>query len=352
MKKKLKSILSWGYILLTVVVVLVLGIVSDQFDDAFEVLGNMYFGWVALMFLVMGIFYWFEGYSLYYFLDRQGYPVTIRSNMKVALIGLYYSCITPFATGGQPMQIYYYHKDGVPYGAATSVLSVKFFCYQVASVGLSLIALLFAADYIMENIPSAMIFIIIGFISNGSSIVGLLLIMLKPNLARRIVAFFVRLLAKMHIIKHQDELLSKLDGIVEEYFEAIQFAKKKPKKTLMVILMSAIQILCMMVVSYFIYQALGLQGAPLWLFICLQLLLYTAVSFVPMPGASGAQEFGFYMLFQGIFPQDKLVIVMVLWRFFTYYLSLCIGGIVTAADSVVSNVRRMLHREPPESDGM
>ena len=86
--KKLKNILSWGYILLTVVVVLVLGVVSDQFDDAFEVLGNMYFGWVLLMFLVMGVFYWFEGYSLYYFLDRQGYPVTIRSNLKVALIGL------------------------------------------------------------------------------------------------------------------------------------------------------------------------------------------------------------------------------------------------------------------------
>ncbi|MCI8497157.1 MAG: flippase-like domain-containing protein, partial [Clostridiales bacterium] len=277
-------------------------------------------------------------------------PVTIRSNMKVALIGLYYSCITPFATGGQPMQVYYYHKDGVPYGAATSVLSVKFFCYQVASVGLSLIALLFAAGYIMENVPSAMIFIIIGFISNGSSIVGLLIVMLKPNLARRVVFFFVRLLAKLHIVKRKEETLDKLDGIIAEYFEAIQFAKKQPKKTLMVILMSAVQILCMMVVSYFIYQALGLQGAPLWLFICLQLLLYTAVSFIPMPGASGAQEVGFFMLFQGIFPQDKLVIVMVLWRFFTYYLSLCVGGVVTAADSVMTNVRKMLRRDSSGTD--
>ena len=33
------------------------------------------------------------------------------SNFKYALIGFFFSSITPAASGGQPMQIYYMHKD-------------------------------------------------------------------------------------------------------------------------------------------------------------------------------------------------------------------------------------------------
>ena len=38
---------------------------------------------------------------------------TFLKNIKYTLIGFFFSSITPAASGGQPMEIYYMHKDGI-----------------------------------------------------------------------------------------------------------------------------------------------------------------------------------------------------------------------------------------------
>ena len=60
-----------------------------------------------------------------------------------------------------------------------------------------------------------------------------------------------------------------------------------------------------MLVPLCLYRAFGLSGwAPADLF-TLQLLLFIAAAFVPLPGAAGAQEGGFYLFFRGVFPEGK-----------------------------------------------
>ena len=46
--------------------------------------------------------------------------------------------------------------------------------------------------------------------------------------------------------------------------------------------------------------------------------------------AAGAQEGGFYVFFQNVFPADKLVGALLLWRFFTYYFTMivCFGAVL------------------------
>ena len=55
-----------------------------------------------------------------------------------------------------------------------------------------------------------------------------------------------------------------------------------------------------------------------------------------LPGASGAQEGGFYIFFQHVFPADKLVGALLLWRFFTYYFTMIIGVAAVIFDSAWS----------------
>ena len=62
----------------------------------------------------------------------------------------------------------------------------------------------------------------------------------------------------------------------------------------------------------------------------LQLLLFIAAAFVPLPGAAGAQESGFCVFFHGIFQEESLMAAMVCWRFFSYYLLLVVGLIMMA----------------------
>ena len=43
----------------------------------------------------------------------------------------YFSAITPSSTGGQPMQAYYMHKDGIPYTKSTIALLVNTITFKI-----------------------------------------------------------------------------------------------------------------------------------------------------------------------------------------------------------------------------
>jgi len=63
-------------------------------------------------------------------------------------------------------------------------------------------------------------------------------------------------------------------------------------------------------------------------------LLYIGASYVPLPGASGAQEGGFAMMFRQIFPDANCFVALLIWRFCTYYLSVLVGAVVTTVDNL------------------
>ena len=58
-------------------------------------------------------------------------------------------------------------------------------------------------------------------------------------------------------------------------------------------------------------------------------LLFISASYTPLPGASGAQEGGFVVFYNGIFPSGTIFSALLLWRFFTYYTMLLIGFILS-----------------------
>ena len=57
-----------------------------------------------------------------------------------------------------------------------------------------------------------------------------------------------------------------------------------------------------------------------------------AASFTPLPGASGAQEGGFYLFFKDYFSDNVIFAALFVWRFLTYYLSIIVGFVAVAID--------------------
>ena len=67
----------------------------------------------------------------------------------------------------------------------------------------------------------------------------------------------------------------------------------------------------------------------------MQTLLQAAVCFMPLPGASGAQEVGFSVLFDTYFANgDVLYTAVLVWRFFTYYIIVILGALLVVADQL------------------
>ncbi|MDE6691647.1 MAG: lysylphosphatidylglycerol synthase domain-containing protein, partial [Clostridia bacterium] len=53
--------------------------------------------------------------------------VHFAASAKVNFIGRYYDAVTPFSTGGQPMQIYYLSTKGVSGGNASAMVMIRYF---------------------------------------------------------------------------------------------------------------------------------------------------------------------------------------------------------------------------------
>lgn len=344
-KFPLKELLGGLYIALTIGVVIVLGINNQSFSDLFQSFSSFDPFWSVMVVGCMVAYYLLENYTLWYYLKAENQKIGFFSALKTTMIGQYYSALTPFASGGQPVQVYYLHKAGASVGTATSAMTVKLITFNVAMVVTSIVGVIYNFQYFANSVTVALPFAIFGILANLAIVVLFWTMFFNQAFCRKFVHGVITLLGKLRLVKDPQATREKTDGVLADYFVSVTFIKKNPKKMLWLSLTTWVQTLTMMSVSYCIYRAFGFtQQSPI-LFITLQYVLFIAVSYVPLPGASGAQEFGFMQIFGNILPQDKIFTVMMIWRFFTYIVSIIVGGLIVVGDEV----KRLLFRKRPRA---
>ena len=82
-----------------------------------------------------------ESVIIFYMMRTLGAKVKMGHCALYSFVGFFFSCITPSASGGQPMQIYFMKKDKLPIPVTTLVLMIVTITYKAVLVviGLSLI---------------------------------------------------------------------------------------------------------------------------------------------------------------------------------------------------------------------
>lgn len=74
---------------------------------------------------------------------------------------------------------------------------------------------------------------------------------------------------------------------------------------------------------------LGAPINPLLSFL-LQWVIFTAMIFVPTPGATGGAEAAFFLIYKALLPADVIGLATAGWRFLTFYLQLGLGAVLFA----------------------
>jgi hypothetical protein len=72
--------------------------------------------------------------------------------------------------------------------------------------------------------------------------------------------------------------------------------------------------------------------------------VFTALNFVPTPGASGGAEAAFVLVYSALLPEAVIGIATSGWRFLTFYLQLGLGSVVFTAMNVADARRAALQR--------
>lgn len=275
------------------------------------------------------IVYWFLESVNLHLVTKEVFPKQkFKDSLSVSMIGQYFNCITPFSSGGQPIQAYYLVKFGVPLGSSLTALLSKFIAYQAMLTVYSAVILIFRLNYVLNTSPAMMPLVIIGFIVNSAVIAGLLMLAFFRKPTVKIAHFTIRLLGKIHIVKDVDAKLKYIDDEMEMYYQNFQFIKKRPMLILKLCFFTVIQLTVYFAISYVIYLAFGLSGCDFLTIISCQAFVLMISAFVPLPGALGAAEGSYVLFFKDIFGQ-YVTLSTVIWRFLTFYLAIIAGMTVS-----------------------
>lgn len=317
-------------ILVVVLLMVVVGVVilSNDYDKlilSFKKIKIEYFVFSALA----TVLYWVT-WALSLVLIVKKYPSEL-ANADFFLISssdLFFNGITPLSSGGQPFQIYAFNRGKMKISDSTSGIVGKMIVYQIAIIIYTLGALLIAFNRINDN-TSGFIYLIIGGIVIN---IFVLLLIFIVSMTKNGKDFSLKVFDLIGKIKPLKKYFSKKRSGFEKYLMDFQVAFKnllKDRKCLIYsVLMQLLSMFFQFVISYFLLKSF-VADVSITYIISISALNSAFSSFFPTPGASGGAEFGLQVLLMTVGGVDVTIasLVMLLTRFFTYYLSMLYGAI-------------------------
>ena len=330
MKKKSKIIKNAIIFILLIILTFYIILKDQNIDEIIKIIGNVKIQYVLIAVISMCIYAMCEAINIGRTLKVLNEKTSFFNNIKYALIGFFFSGITPAASGGQPMQIYYMYKDKISVANSTLALLINLSSMQVVTISLALISVI-----INHNILNTALtcFFVIGILLNASALSLLLIAIFSKKLLQKLINIVVKIMKKLKI-KNIDQKQEKIQAELSKYQNSSDYIKNNKLVIIKTIITTYIEFLALYSVSYWVYCSFGLNKYNIFKIISIQAVLYGTVSGIPSPGAVGVTEGGFIEIFKTIFPQNIINSAMILNRGINFYLLIIVSAIITIVNAV------------------
>lgn len=327
MKQKLKKVYNISILLIGVALLIYLCISENGLFDLAGHIGTLKTGWLVLAFAGMLGELLLDACLICRFTRLSGKHYTFRHALRSGMIGHFYSAITPFQTGGQPMQVFFMARQGVEPGISTAALIQKFLVYQSCLTTYSAFAILACFPLFSGRVGGGFWGLAFaGFCLQAAIIAALALFSFNRHLTRRLLQFVCRLLHRLRLLPDANAAAKQWEGHLDAYHACNRQLCRHKLFLLRACILTLAQLTCLFSVSYSIYRAFGFtQATPLEM-ICAQAFVTMLVSVVPLPGAAAASEGGFYVFFSMFFTAGTVKPATAIWRFITYYAVILISA--------------------------
>lgn len=287
------------------------------------------------------VYFTADGLRLYFTLRALGRPIPLPWIARLVFINLFFSNVTPMATGGGVAQIWYLQRRGVPVGTATAATTVRTLLaagliFTGAAV-LPLVLNIFDGTLLDGTLTPYLIAFALGYLAFFAVVLRRTRWLIQPADAG------LGLLRRLHLLRAgrarrwryriRRELCHFRCGITA-YFTG------RPLDIALSIGFTVLFLLSLFSFPALLLWGLGYAvdyGRVLALLIVTTFIMYIS----PTPGASGVAEGAFGHFFSGMVGPEHLVLVTVAWRFLTIFLGMGIGAVLTARE--IAGGRRLAH---------
>ena len=173
-------------------------------DDYRNIVNNLLLAnkWYILLGIVLTFGYWFfKALCLHVIVKEYNPKIKFKRMFHQTLITQFFNGVTPFSTGGQPMQVYMLKKNGIKIASATNIIVQEFIMYQMALIVVGIFAIISNLKFQFFTVsPALKSLIILGFIINVLVGIILLFISFSKKFNDFVGKFIIKLGAKFNII--------------------------------------------------------------------------------------------------------------------------------------------------------
>ncbi len=331
--KLLKNIRKNTFILIFITIIVIYLVLKDDFKNIVDLLIKMDLKFLVICFILFFISIFLRAYISYKTVnDKKRY--SLKESMKHNIIVQFFNGITPFSTGGQPMEVYMLTKHGISANKGTMIILQNFIFYQIALVIFGILAV--GYNYYFHIFPRVTLLkklVFLGFFINTLVAIGIFIISFSKKTTTMIMKIIVRILTKIRIVKDQEKLESNFNKRLDEFHKSAKELRKRKSLCILGVLCNLLSLACLYIIPLFIIYGMN-DYTSINLFECLTASAYVLLigAFVPIPGASGGIEYGFLTFFGNFLTSSANSAAMLIWRFITYYFAMIIGAIAFNLD--------------------
>lgn len=275
------------------------------------------------------IFIWCESIIIHYMLGTLKIHAKKWTCFLYSCVGFFFSGITPSASGGQPMQIYYMRKNKIPIPVSTIVLMIVTITYKLVLVIIGLFVAFFQRGFVHRYLEGILPVFYLGVGLNVFCCIFMSILSFHPALAKGIMMTCLKIMVKFHLLKNKPGRAEKLSDSMDQYNETAAYLRTHKGVIINVIIITFLQRFALFFVTWFVYRSFGLHGAHIYDVVMLQAVVSVSVDMLPLPGGMGISENLFLIIFKRVFAAGLLLPGMILSRGIAYYVQLLLSAAMT-----------------------
>ena len=288
------------------------------------------FSALLAIFSLLVVYFASDGLRLYFVLRTLGERVPLRDIIPLVFINIFFSNITPMATGGGFAQMLYLQRVGVSIGSAAAATSIRtILAMLVIFTAAPTFQLLFAnepsANNFSDKITQSLSVIIALYL------VGFLILLFQPTRIASLIKRALRGLSWLGLLgaERRDRWGAHVGDATAGFSNGFRiFLSGQPIYVALSILFTVFFLLALFSFPALLMTLLDYDVD--WLAVMGTLSVVTFLMyFAPSPGGAGFSELAFAGLMAGQIAPEHLVLIVLAWRVLTTYLGVAIGGLVT-----------------------
>lgn len=343
MKNRKKYLLSIGFFLLLFFSTFFYIFSKYSFTTFWDSLKQCQLGFILLAFACVFLYLFFNCLFLRKIFSFFQVPISYMQALAYSCTEVYFSAVTPSSTGGQPVEMIYMARDGIPYRKSTLVILINTILYKLVIILLGVVSVLFIPNLLLTNGWIFNCLMLLGIVLNILVILFFSFLIFSRNLPKKLLGCFLNILEFFHLLKAENrpEKEEKFQEALKDYQECAKLTKSHPLFFLQLFGILFCQRISLFFVSFFVYRSFGLYSYGILSLLAMQIGVTLAIDSVPFPGGVMVGEGLTYQINTLIYGETLALSSMLLVRGISFYFLVFMSSIVYALYHVFGTRRRL-----------